>query len=266
MDENQENFDVYSTQHVETPTVEDFNEEMENLSKENDDVQSDDLKQTLTDHRETLVKEAQPMESPEQSQDLGWTLHGKETNVFASMPAVEETNKSQKSENHYTLLANEMEAIDENVDDDNNGNFDSTEMEQSMESELLPDSPPKKLKKSYKEQLLDRPDREYHKKGWAQVSHVIAKGDSNSLSVDDILYYICHAGSSNLQQSKRDHLDNFLDVLEVKMKTYKREVNLQCNHIVDRACNAISKEDTVVFNKMRANTNQLDGKIAESRV
>ena len=90
MDENQENFDVYSTQHVETPTVEDFNEEMENLSKENDDVQSDDLKQTLTDHRETLVKEAQPMESPKQSQDLGWTLHGKETDVLASMPAVEE--------------------------------------------------------------------------------------------------------------------------------------------------------------------------------
>ena len=58
-----------------------------------------------------------------------------------------------------------MEAIDKKVDDDSNTNFDSTEMEQSMESELLPDSPPKKLKKSYKEQLLDRPDREYRKKG-----------------------------------------------------------------------------------------------------
>lgn len=132
-----------------------------------------------------------------------------------------------------------------------------------MDSALLPDSLTAMTKKSYMEELMERPNREYRKMSWTQVSHIIAKGDVNTLSMNDLCYYICHPGPT-MQQSKHDHVDNFLNVLEAQIYRYQNDFCHKCNGIVDNTCIVINKEDAVIFKKIRINSNHLEEKIVES--
>ena len=248
--------------------VEEFNE----LSDANQDVQSESMKRTIEEHVEKLVDSAS-VENPDytfetptlknndEKPDEGeWITAGKSKKMSPVEPTTTvKVKDSLKDQNRFHALEDEH---NDNVTEKFE-NFDSSKMEQSMESVASLESP--KKKKSDRQKLLDRPDRKYRKKGWAQINRIVEKGDVDSLSIDDLCFYICFAGPA-LRQSKKDQISNFSEVLEQKGGKYRIKVEKECNDLVDKACATLAKEDAAIFNKIRTNKNQIEAKINEAKI
>ena len=141
VDDDTENFDVFSTQHVETQYVDtvDFAKEIKILSDKNEDVQSVDLIQTVQEHSDTLSHASSTFQEQQEKLE-GWTAHGKRFYNVTTKPPSEISEEKTLLFDHE----NTFKAFEENDDEDDHvgdevsqlatQNFDSSMMQQDMDS------------------------------------------------------------------------------------------------------------------------------------
>ena len=100
-------------------------------------------------------------------------------------------------------------------------------------------------------------------KGWNHVNRVVQSGDVNILSIEDVCYFVNRTPKA-MKQAKTEELTSFDVGIEKRLVAAESKLNRTCNDVVDKALNALNKEDGMVFNKIRINRTQLENEVAVS--
>ena len=136
-------------------------------------------------------------------------------------------------------------------------------MQQSFDSTAFVDDSPIVLKTkkgerlSQMEKLANRDDRNLRKAGWATISRHLERGDPDSVGIEDLCFYICHA-SKNLRSNKREHVNDFNTNLTNQRKKAEQNFRTKCDNISNESSLSLAKEDEAIFNKIRINRNSLN--------
>ena len=195
----------------------------------------------------------------------------KTPNCVSRMSSAGKTD-SRKSDTRKEANTNHFGSLFNNDDDDDDDkDFDefagSAGMEQSMDDQSddsnILDVTLKVKKKSEARRFFERKDLCLRDKGWIHVNRVVQSGDVNILSIEDVCYFVNRTPKA-MKQAKTETLTSFDVGIEKRLVAAESKLNRTCNDVVDKALNALNKEDGMVFNKIRINRTQLENEVAVS--
>ena len=204
------------------------------------------------------------------SNENPWTTPAKTVPIptisVTNFPTGKKKSKDTPSdENQFSILQYEHEEDDPNIPQMELDNS-AIMPQQSIDSTALQDDSPiilktkKKGRLSQMEKLANRDDRNLRKSGWTTITRHLERGDPDSVGIEDLCFYICHA-SKNLRSNKREHVNDFNTTLTNQRKKAEQNFRTKCDNISNESSQSLAKEDEAIFNKIRINRNSLNESI-----
>ena len=241
--------------HADVPvaSIEELTDDLSKAEEEFEKIQSGDEKPD-----ETVVRETIPVDGTWIKPKTSVRMTPKDMSKTSSEEATD------KRKNQFSGLGIDDDDEDEAVFSSTDGMLMQQSYDETMAQYLESPIDIKKAKRTQFEILVNKRDMKVREKGWQAINRIVEQGDTSNLSLDDLCFYVCHAGKT-LQQSKRDHVRDFQEQLTSKSKKMASSFQSTCDKMVDTSTSLLSKEDASIFNKIRTTQSQLDEVITKGK-